>query len=230
MQCYRPIYQLFVQSDMNMRCVKAVWLGILLVLALPCLATEVQVQGLFKGAAVLLVDGKQRMLKVGSRSPEGVLLVYADTKKATIEVDGKRHQLTLSKRIATQYERAPRSEVAIVRNATNQYITDANINGKRIKVLVDTGATAVALSSKDAKRLGIRYKKGKPSQAVTASGVAKAYEVTLERISLGAITVRNVSAMVIEGGFPVQVLLGMSYLNHVNIREQGGTMYLQSKY
>lgn len=205
-------------------------LAVLLSFSVHSNAVEVRVQGLFKGAAVLMIDGKQRMLKAGKRSPEGVLLVTADTKKAIVEIDGKRHTMTLSKQITSNYTEIERAEVAIPRNKLNQYITNALINGKRIKVLVDTGANSIALSSDDAKRLGIDYKKGKEGQVSTASGVAKAYSVTLGRVALGALAVKGVPAVVIEGSYPATVLLGMTYLNHVELREQGGTLYLRSKY
>jgi aspartyl protease family protein len=203
---------------------------ILVFCACRALAVEVQVQGLFKGAAVLLIDGKQRMLKAGKRSPEGVLLVSANNKHAVIEIDGKRHNLTLSRRITSSYQTVKIKEVAIPRNKSNQYITSANINGKRIRVLVDTGATSVSMSSLEAKRLGIDYEKGKVGQVVTASGVAKAYSVTLKRVAIGEIVVSGVPAVVVEGNFPVLVLLGMTYLNHVNMSEHGGILYLKSKY
>ncbi|MBL4827642.1 MAG: TIGR02281 family clan AA aspartic protease [Spongiibacteraceae bacterium] len=204
--------------------------AILLFIGMRCFALDVQVQGLFKGAAVLLIDGKQRLLRAGKRSPEGVLLIHADRKHAIVEIQGKRHDLSLSRRITSSYQAVEKIEVAIPRNATNQYISNAMINGKRIKVLVDTGATSVALSSKDAERLNIDYQNGQKSQVVTASGVAKAYTVLLKRISVGGLTVSGVSAVVIEGAYPVTVLLGMTYLNHVSLREQGGTLYLKSKY
>ncbi len=193
-------------------------------------ALEIQAQGLFKNAAVLNIDGKQRMLKVGQSSPEGILLVEANTKRAVIEVNGQREELTLTRRISSNFTQVNQTEVGIPRNRLNQYVSNASINGRRIKVLVDTGANIVALSSAHARQLGIDYKRGTPSAVTTASGRAKAYRLTLKSIEVGGIRVNSVSASVIEGDYPQMVLLGMSYLQHVNMREQDGTLFLQGKY
>ena len=121
-------------------------------------------------------------------------------------------------------------EVKVTRNSRNRYITYASINGRRITVLVDTGATIVAMSSVDAGKLGINYRRGVRSKVVTASGVASAYSLVLDTVALGNITVSGVQASVIEGEFPDTVLLGMSYLSEVDMQEKNGVMTLRRKY
>ncbi|MEE8058341.1 MAG: retropepsin-like aspartic protease [Pseudomonadales bacterium] len=197
----------------------------------PCLwAVDVQVQGLLKGAVILQIDGKQRMLKVGQRSPEGVLLIEADPKQAVVEIDGERQRLTLSRRISSKYNPVSTPKVTIRRNAINQFITTAKINGKRLQVLVDTGANAVAMSSRDATKLQIDYKQGVPSMVRTASGDAPSYRVVLRSVDVGGIQVSRVMAFVIEGDYPQTVLLGMSFLQHVELSEQHGILTLHGKY
>lgn len=194
------------------------------------LALDVQVQGLLRDAAILVLDGKQRLLKVGKRSPEGVLLIEADAKQAIIEIDGVHHQLTLSRHITSHYAQVEKREVSIRRNDHNQYITTAKINGKRLQVLVDTGATAVAMSSAAAKTLGIDYEGSPRTMVRTASGKALSYRINLQSLDVGGIEVNTVSAFVIEGDYPQTVLLGMSYLEHVSLREQSGILYLQANF
>jgi aspartyl protease family protein len=191
---------------------------------------QIQAQALFKNTAVLMIDGRQRMLKAGKRSPEGVLLVTANPKLAVIEVNGQRQQLTLSKLITSNFTAVTKTELTIPRTSANQYITSASINGRRVSVLVDTGATSVAMSSLHAQRLGLDYKQGVPSRVITASGEAAAYQLTLNSLNVGGIEVGSVLASVVEGDYPVMILLGMSYLKHVNMREQNGTLLLQAKY
>lgn len=205
----------------------AVWMALGLasaVLAQP----EVQVNGLFKGAAVLTIDGRQQMLREGASSG-GVKLISADTQKAVVEVGGKRHELKLSQQISGSYQTAQRQEISIP-SIDNQFITQARINGVNIQVLVDTGATSVALNSADARRLGIDYAKGQRGYATTASGTAPMYNVVLRSVEVGGIVVSGVEAGVIEGDFPVTPLLGMSYLHHVEMRNENGVLYLRSKY
>lgn len=210
---------------------------VLLALLLPLLgyvievnAIEVQVQGLFKNTAVLTINGKQRMLKAGQRSPEGVLLVSANTKRAVIDINGQRQTVGLSRRITSQFAEADKAQLSIPKNRMNQYITNASINGRRISVLVDTGANFVAMSSRHAAQIGLDYQQGAPQRVVTASGQAKAFRIKLRSVSVGGIEVNNIQASVIEGDYPTQVLLGMTYLEHVKMREQDGTLYLEARY
>ena len=191
---------------------------------------EVQARGLLKGSAILVINGKQRLLKVGQRSPEGVLLVEADAKQAVIEIAGERRQLTLSRRISGNFSPVSKPKVAIRRTQYNQYISSANINGKRLQVLVDTGANLVAMSGRDANRLNIDYQQGIPVMVRTASGEVPSYQVTLRSVDVGGIQVRGIQAVVIEGEYPETVLLGMSFLQHVDMNEQNGILYLQGKY
>lgn len=184
-----------------------------------------------QNAAVLRIDGQQRLLRAGQRSPEGVLLVSATPLAATVEVDGQRHPLSLSRRIAGNFVAPARSEVTIHRDARNQYLTSGLINGVARRMLVDTGASMVALNAADATRLGIDYRrKGQPGRASTAGGVVEAWQVTLDSVSVGGITVHHVPAMVLAGEHPAWVLLGMTYLKHVNLREASGVMVLEQKF
>ena len=61
----------------------------------------------------------------------------------------------------------------------------------------------------------------------TASGMSKAYRITLDTISVGEIRLHNIEAMVIEGNFPVHVLLGMSFLGNLDIHREGQLMKIK---
>jgi len=104
------------------------------------------------------------------------------------------------------------------------------VNGTGLRYVVDTGATAVALNSADAKRANIDYLKGEKSVASTANGKVVAYRVTLNTLKIGSITLNNVDAAVIEGNFPEVVLLGMTALNRLEMKRDSTTMTLTKKY
>lgn len=192
---------------------------------------DIVVVGLFKNAAALQIDGQQRMLRAGDLSPEGVRVISATPKQVVIERDGQRQVLGLSQHISSSYSTAQQAEVTIPRSANNQYITQGHINGRQIEMLVDTGANLVAMSEVHARRLGIDYRRhGLVGKVQTASGLANAYGVSLKSISIGGITANAVEATVIEGDYPAMVLLGVSFLKHVDLREQNGAMYLKAKY
>src|SRR5204863_6727546 len=98
-----------------------------------------------------------------------------------------------------------------------------------VRFLVDTGATAVSLSASDATRLGIDYRKGQPSLMGTANGSAVAYQVKLDTVRVGNIILSNVDAAVLEGQMPF-ALLGMSFLNRMEMKRNGQTMVLTKRF
>ena len=193
------------------------------------LAQEIEVLGLFKGAALLEVDGEQKLLKVG-QVWKGVSLLEANSRAALADIDGKRVKLTVSKRISSNFTVPETRRVLIRKNDPRQYITTAEINGRRTTVMVDTGANIVAMSSITARAVGIDYEQGAPSQVATASGVVSAWTVTLDSVDVGGIRIDGVQASVLQGSFPEVVLLGMSYLQHVELNERDGVLSLTSKY
>lgn len=104
----------------------------------------------------------------------------------------------------------------IVKAADGHFWAEAKVDGRAVRFLIDTGATAVALSQTDAKRLGIdtqaldyNYK------VMTASGETRAASVKLASISVAGARVSDVEALVVEKGLETS-LLGMSYLGRLS--------------
>ena len=186
---------------------------------------DVEVEALFTDAAVLRINGQRKMLRTG-QSFGGVTLVAAHSRTATVEVDGATRELGLSRRVGTNYQAAQSRVVEIPRDAQLQYQTTATINGKRVQVLVDTGANVVAMNSRHAAALGVDYRAGLPGQVETAGGILRAWQVTLRSVDVGGIQVDGVQASVVEGDFPVDVLLGMTFLRHVEMQETNGVLSL----
>ena len=115
---------------------------------------------------------------------------------------------------------APAAAPASIRkSADGHYWAEASVNGKAVRFLVDTGATAVALTLDDAKRLGIDTGKLSYSyDVITADGKARAAMVKLASISIAGAKVDDVDALVIEKGLGAS-LLGMSYLGRLRAFE-----------
>lgn len=195
-------------------------------------AQDVLVLALFKNKAVLRIDGVQRTLRVGEASPEGVRLISADSAQAELEINGKRSTHVLGSH--TSYATigpATRSMVQIWRNTGGMYTTGGSINGMPVMFLVDTGASVIAMNSQDARRFGIDYRRaGTAGTVSTASGVERAYQVSLDSVKVGDILLRNVEAVVLEGPYPPIVLLGMSFLGRVEMENQGSVLVLRRKY
>ncbi|MEL6372642.1 MAG: TIGR02281 family clan AA aspartic protease [Pseudomonadota bacterium] len=108
-------------------------------------------------------------------------------------------------------------QVELKPDKRGHHVTRAAINGRDIRVLVDTGATIVALTAQDAERAGVYVRRGDFTHRVsTANGTARAAPVTLERVRIGDIVVRNVRGVVLEEGRLKVTLLGMSFLRQLS--------------
>jgi aspartyl protease family protein len=207
-------------------------LGISLHLTPVIAGMDVRVVGLFPDRAVLLVEGRQHLLKVGQTSPEGIKLVSASSESAVLLIDGEQVTARLDGRVSA-IKRPPATveEVQVWRNTTGMYTTVGSINGLPVSFLVDTGATQVAMNAAQARRLGIDFHViGTPAEVTTASGVERAWSVMLDAVKVGELEVRNVPAVVLEGSQPALTLLGMSYLGRIEISNDGQLMTLRKKY
>ena len=117
--------------------------------------------------------------------------------------------------IAIAPQVAQGSPASIAKASDGHYWAEADVNGARVRFLVDTGASAVALTLADARRLGIATEKlDYTSKVVTASGQTRAAAVKLGRVSVAGARLDNVDALVIEDGLESS-LLGMSYLGRL---------------
>jgi aspartyl protease family protein len=98
--------------------------------------------------------------------------------------------------------------------SNGHFFTTAEINGNAIQVVIDTGASAVALSYEDAERAGLRPRNLSYSIPVnTANGVVKAAEVSLSRVEISGVRVNDVKGWVLPQGALRGTLLGMSFLS-----------------
>ncbi|KQS55409.1 hypothetical protein ASG17_04810 [Brevundimonas sp. Leaf363] len=111
------------------------------------------------------------------------------------------------------------SDTQIVKGPDGHYWAEARIDGRAVRVLVDTGASVVALTRDDAARLGLSPKSEDFTARVeTASGPVRAAPVTLSVVAVAGAEVRQVQALIVEEGLPYS-LLGMSYLGKLSSME-----------
>lgn len=193
-------------------------------------ATDIIVLGLFKGRAIVNIDGTQRTLKKGKTSPEGVKLISADSQFAILEIDGKQQEFKLGRHVGTSFKSKENAEAKIM-PVNGMYTTAGFINGRPVNFLVDTGATWIAMNSHQARSLGINFRYiGKRAMVSTANGVVPIYRVTLDKVRVGEIELTSVEAGVLEGNSPSEVLLGNSFLNRVEMQRQGQVMLLKQKF
>ena len=197
-------------------------------------------------AAVLAVDGgNPKTVRVG-QTWNGIRVLEVRKDQTTIEEDGKKRVLV----IGQHYRGVPpppagapgakQTTTALARDASKQsavltgegdghFYGIGAVNGTAVRFLVDTGATLIALPGGDAQRMGIDYRKGKRGMSSTANGTVAVYQVKLDTVKLGDIELNNVDAIVIEEGLGV-ALLGMSFLNRVEMQRSGDTMTLTKRF
>lgn len=191
---------------------------------------RLQLVGQFGKKAVLLINGTQRIVSINQESPEGIRLLSVERDYVMVSDNGKTRKVTFSTHTNTQYDEREVVKVDIWADNTGSYHIPGAINGQVVNFLVDTGATSIAMNEMVARRLGIDFRYiGQPVSASTASGIAKGYAIKLASVKVGAIHLNNVEAIVLEGGFPTKVLLGMSFLRHVKFERNHNLMTLEFK-
>ncbi len=192
---------------------------------------KIVVVGLFKGKAIVQLDGKQRVLIAGKPSPEGVILISANSEEAVLEIDGVRDRYTIGTHIGSSFK-GPTGQktVSIAPDSQGMYWVSGSINDFQVKFMVDTGATLISMNKHQAKRIGLDYKmKGVQSLSSTASGIAKIYLMKLKKVRIGDIELHDVKGAVHDSDFPQVILLGNSFLSKVDMLREGGLLQLQKK-
>jgi aspartyl protease family protein len=211
-------------------------LGFILALAvaglpIATLAVEVNVVGLFPDKALVEINGgKAQVLTAGQISPEGVKLISARGEGAVFEIEGKRRTLQLGQSMSASFASSNKPSVTLVADGRGHFVTSGTINGAVTRFLIDTGATTIAMGTAEARRLGINYLQGEQGSISTAGGVVSAYRVTLDRVKVGEIVLDQVACTVIEGPTMAVTLLGMSFLNRVEMKHDGSTLTLIKNY
>jgi aspartyl protease family protein len=192
-------------------------------------ALEVSLVGTFGDkAAILVIDGGEpRTVRVGQQAG-GVTVVSVERDRAVIDVGGAQRTLARGQHYSTDAG-AQRQSVTLAADTRGHYVTDGAINDKPVRFVVDTGATMVALPASDAIRLGLDYRKGEVALTRTAAGVVPVYRVRFDSVRLGAIELSGVDGVVIEQGLDI-ALLGMSFLNRVEMKNEGQLMTLTRRY
>jgi aspartyl protease family protein len=211
----------------------SVALLLLLTVPIAACAADIAVSALFNGKAVVTVDGgRPRTLNVGQVTPEGVKLVSATSEAAVIEYEGRRQTLSTGSgtRIGGGAPAASSGQAILKADERGHFYAQGFINGSIVRFLVDTGATTVAFSIGEARRLGIDYRSGTRSTGRTANGIVVSYGIKLDTVRIGDITLQNIDAHVLEGTGPSDVLLGMSFLNRTQMQRDGDTLVLVKRF
>ncbi|HYL25364.1 MAG TPA: TIGR02281 family clan AA aspartic protease [Burkholderiales bacterium] len=181
-----------------------------------------------KAAVLAVAGGEPKTVKVG-QTWNGITVLAVDRDRATIEIKGEKRVLPIGQHYRAAGMTSTRGKVILAADPRGHFFADGAVNGIPVRFVVDTGATMVALPRQDADRLGLDYRHGERGMSRTANGVVPTYLLKLDTVRIGGIEVHNVDAAVIDGGLD-QALLGMSFLNRVQLERDGATMTLIQRF
>jgi len=116
-------------------------------------------------------------------------------------------------------------ELVLQRNRMGHYVANGSINAQAVTFMLDTGATDVSIPAVIAHKLNL--KPGSTATYQTANGPVDVRLTRLETISLGDISLHNVRATINPGYKSNEILLGMSFLKHLEFSQRGNTLTLR---
>ena len=206
------------------------------IIALLCLgcgaatAAEVALIGVIgdKAAVLALDGGDPKTVKVG-QTWNGITVLSVAPDRATVQLEAGTRVLQYGQHYRSGAVSSNREKVTLSADSRGMFYADGAVNGVAVRFIVDTGATFVSLSARDATRLGLDFRKGRPVMMQTANGSVMKYRVTLDRVRLGDIELAAVDGVVGGEDMPF-ALLGMSFLNRLELQREGMLMTLTRRF
>ncbi|SEA43455.1 TIGR02281 family clan AA aspartic protease [Variovorax sp. YR216] len=195
-------------------------------------AQSVMLTGTIGSRAILIVDGSAPKTVAVGETFQGVKLVGLQGDQATVESGGKRVSIRMDTPVSIGGgggSGAGGTRIVLPVSSGGHFMTQGAINGRAVSFMVDTGATAVAMSEADAQRIGLDYTKGQPVQMNTANGTARAYRVRLNSVRVGDVEVYDVDGVVSQLPMPY-ILLGNSFISRFSMRRDADQMVLEKRY
>ncbi|MDB5814037.1 MAG: hypothetical protein JWN23_1154 [Rhodocyclales bacterium] len=196
-------------------------------------AAEVALVGIFPGKAVLTIDGGAPRILAPGQSSGAIKLISIERDAAVIESAGKRERVLLGAQpFAVGGDNGGDGavqSVTLVADPRGHFVVTGSVNGAPITFLVDTGASSVALTTQQAKTAGINYMAGEHGYANTANGTVQTWRVMLDKVTINGLTLQNVEGTILPAESGV-ALLGMTFLNRLNMSREGNTMILKRRF
>ena len=189
------------------------------------LSQTVGLAGVLGKKAILVIDGgNPKSVAVGERI-HGVKLIQVEEKSAVVEKNGKRLVLRVGQNASlADKESSAGDSVVLNADPSGHYFVDGNVNGRSVRFILDTGATAVIFGASQARHLGISLVGAQPGISKTANGEVRTKMVRIS-LSVGGIHLDNVEAHILSGESP-HALLGMSALRRFNMNQTGNVLTL----
>ena len=215
-----------------MRFRKPGWRVLLLAgLALPGAAVQAQevgLAGIMGSKALLMINGAPpRAVQVGA-TIDGIKLLSVQSDQVVVEIAGRKRPLRVGQH-AVGLASDGAGKVILTADGQGHFVTTGTVNGNSVRFLVDTGASMISLGASDARRLGLDPRKGRQGISQTANGQTQISIVKLDQVRVGGIVLHQVDAAIPSTDMPV-ALLGMSFLNRMEMQRDGATMTLKKRF
>jgi aspartyl protease family protein len=202
-------------------------------LGLSAAAQSVAINGTLGSKALLIVDGSFPKSVAVGESYKGVKVLSIQNDKVTVEMGGQRQTLRVGDAPASIGNNAGAqlsgARVVLTAGPGGHFMTDGQINGRTVQFMVDTGATSIAMSESDARRIGLNYRNGEPVRMGTANGVTQGWRISLNTVRVGDVMISGVEAVVTPGEMPY-VLLGNTFLSRFQMTRNNDQMVLERRF
>lgn len=198
----------------------------------PAWAQSVAMTGSMGSKALLVVDGSAPKALAAGETHRGVKVVAVRADQVTVEVGGKRQSIDLGGApvsIGGGGGGSGGTQIVLTATSGGHFVTSGSINGRATQFLVDTGATSVAMSADEARRMGINYELGDRGVGNTANGAVPIWRVTLKSLRIQDVEVHGVEAVVVPSGMP-HVLLGNSFLTRFQMKRENDVLTLTRRF
>lgn len=192
-------------------------------------AQDVGLAGVMGSKAMLMINGGDPQAVAVGQSLDGVRVVSVTSEQAVIEIGGKKRPLRVGQHAVGAPAADGSGKIVMTADTQGHFYTTGNINGTSVRFIVDTGASMISLGAADARRIGLDFNRGQKAVSQTANGQAVVSKIQLDTVRIGDITLHNVDALIHQNDMPM-ALLGMSFLNRMEMQRDGSTMTLKKRF
>lgn len=192
-------------------------------------AQDVGLAGVMGSKAMLMINGGEPQAVAVGQSLDGVRVVSVTSEQAVIEIGGKKRPLRVGQHAVGAPAADGSGKIVMTADTQGHFYTTGNINGASVRFIVDTGASMISLGAADARRIGLDFNRGQKAVSQTANGQAVVSKIQLDTVRIGDITLHNVDALIHQNDMPM-ALLGMSFLNRMEMQRDGSTMTLKKRF
>jgi len=192
-------------------------------------AQEVGLAGILGSRALLVVDGGEPQAVAVGQSLAGVKVISVQGGQVVVEIGSKKRPLRIGQHAVGGAEADGGGKIVMTADNQGHFYTTGTVNGVSVRFLVDTGATMISLGAGDARRMGLDFERGQKGLTQTANGQGVVSKVQLNTVRIGDVTLHNVDALIHQTEMPM-ALLGMSFLNRMEMQRDGSTMTLKKRF